>query len=222
MLLLITLIVIHESELDVPFLRKIGLRDPLYKPDWSLYAWDDCLKKMDYDAEIVFFGDSITRESDFRTFFPDKTIVNLGLVGDTLTGMLNRVSMISSVFPEKIFLLGGINELKDDNFDACVANYEMLVDKIQAAVPDAALYIQSVLPISSLREYTICHNTTIQQFNLSIQKLAKEKNCQYINLFDLFYSNGELSSDYSNDGLHINDEAYRLWAGIIEEYVKAE
>lgn len=68
---------------------------------------------MDYDADIVFFGDSITRGDQWRDAFPEETVVNLGRSGASVIGMTNRVDMIASVKPEKVFLIGEINSLTD-------------------------------------------------------------------------------------------------------------
>ena len=197
----------------------LGLKERKQKTNWALIAWENCLNKLNFKADIVFFGDSITRGSNFGKFF-DKKIVNLGLAGDTLDGMLKRVSLIKAVSPEKLFVLGGINGLKDININVCEEKYEKLLKEIRQEVPKTQIYVLSVLPISSKQEITLlCHNTAIEKFNERIEKLSKSYDAKYINLFQLFSENGKINPDLTVDGIHINEKGYSVWADAIKEYV---
>ena len=44
--------------------------------DYAVSAWKSCLSRMNYDCDVVFFGDSITRGADFREFFNGVEICN--------------------------------------------------------------------------------------------------------------------------------------------------
>ena len=70
-----------------------------------------------FGCDALFFGDSITADSNFETFFPDLRIVNLGVYGDTLEDLLARVPSVRALRPARIFLLGGINCLREDSFE---------------------------------------------------------------------------------------------------------
>lgn len=111
--------------------------------------------------------------------------------------MKQRIISVSSVNPEKVFVLGGINGLSDAN-------------------------IQSVLPISKAKELGVCHNTTIQQFNQGIKTLAEERNMIYIDLYSLYEVNGEMNPDLTRDGVHIWPEAYESWANTIKQYIERD
>lgn len=88
---------------------KFGIKK--WRPDLSyicaVNGWRNCLEQMDVNADIVFFGDSITRNFDFRRYFPGYIILNLGIGGDNILSMSERTNMISSVHPIKIFIMGG-------------------------------------------------------------------------------------------------------------------
>lgn len=103
--------------------------------NYTAQSWEKSLKSMDYDCDIVFFGDSLTAGGDFARYFDQVKICNLGLSGDTLDGMKKRVSMIESVKPEKIFIMGGINSLLDNNVDMTVKSYSELLDMIRESFP---------------------------------------------------------------------------------------
>lgn len=72
---------------------------------WALFSWNSCLKNLNIHADIAFFGDSLTRGGDFQNYFKDLKTVNLGFSGDTLRGMSDRIDMLKSVMPKKIFFM---------------------------------------------------------------------------------------------------------------------
>lgn len=188
---------------------------------YTMEAWRDSLQKMHHDADVVFFGDSITAYSDFQEYFDGEgvDIVELGLYGDNLENMDERVEMITYVSPEKIFLLGGINELRDNNLDKTVEHYEALLDHIQSACPNAELYIQSVLPVSDEKSKDYASNETIVAFNEEIKKIAEQRGLTYIDLYSLLEKDGYINPSYTTDGLHISDAGYTIWGEAIRDYV---
>lgn len=204
-------------------LIKLGMKKQesyVYQFDSKTVAgWDRCLSQLDIDADVVFFGDSITHRSDFTVYFPDKRICNFGIGSDTLAGMNNRIEMIKNVRPEKVFVLGGINSLKNDNFDATYNEYELLINNMIGSL-DSEIYIISVLPISRDSEKNGCSNETIIRFNEKIKALAKEKGLIYVDLATQYLLDGAMNPAYTNDGVHLTKEAYDIWASAIKEYVE--
>lgn len=201
-------------------LVKLGLQEPVPKTNHAVLAWENCLEKMDHDADVVFFGDSITYESNFQ--HPGLKIVNLGYSGDTLVGMAARIPMVQAVSPEKVFLLGGINGLTDANLSQSAQQYEALLDQLQAALPDAQIYIQSVLPVSKEKETSltnICHNETIVAFNKLLEEMAARRGHVYIDIHSLYCRNGELDPQLTYDGLHLQKHAYEQWEAAVKPYL---
>jgi len=204
----------------VRLLQRMGLREPEAKVNYAVIAWENCLVQMNYDADIAFLGDSITRGGDFGQYFSDYKIANLGYSGDSLEGMYDRTGMVTAVKPEKIFLMGGINGLKDGNVSQSYASYERLVHCLQEELPEAQIYIQSVLPIARERERTVCENTTIVELNQKLKQLAEKTGVVYIDLHELYVLNGELNPNYGKDGIHLKKESYILWYEAIEQYAE--
>ena len=191
--------------------------------DYSVLAWNNCLNSIEYDCDVVFFGDSITSGCDFNQYFDGVRICNLGLAGDTIFEMKKRVSAIEAVHPEKIFILCGINSLLDNNVDMTVKSYTELLEMIAEKVPEARIYIQSVLPIASYKESTwygggICKNNTIRLFNKRLFQLAEEKDIVFINLYEVYEKNNELNPEYTEDGVHIYGQ-YEPWIEAIKKYI---
>jgi len=213
------LVLFFHGEYDTKILVKLGIKEPEVKTNWAVKGWNNMLEKMDYDADIVFFGDSITSGSDFRAYFPNEKIVVSGYPGDSLIGMKERVAGIAAVVPEKVFVLGGINGLKDGKVEQSVSLYRQLLVELKDSLPDTEIYIQSVLPISKEKETTVCQNSTIMAFNNRLAQLAEENKMTYVDLYSAYEWNGEMNPNHTRDGVHLKTEAYACWASIIAEYI---
>lgn len=186
----------------------------------AVEAWATCLDQLDVDADVVFFGDSITRRGNFADYFPGKTVCNLGLGTDTIVGMTERSGMLSLVSPEKVFLLGGINSLRDNTFDNSVAEYDMLLATVSESC-SAQVFVISVLPISAdSSSKNGCHPDTILRFNSSIQVLAEKYGFRYIDLHSfLSDQDGYILPEYTTDGVHLTKNAYDVWIDIINPFI---
>ena len=175
-----------------------------------------------YGCDAVFFGDSITADSNFDELFPELLTVNLGVYGDTLEDLLRRVPEVRAEHPARIFLLGGINCLGENRFALCVTEYAELLDALRAACPDAEIIVQSVLPVSrDLADPAILTNDTIRRFTGEIEQLAARRGCAYVDLWPAYEKNGELDPTLTRDGLHLNFTAYGPWANQIAPYLPA-
>ena len=200
-------------------LAKIGVHVTGVSTNWTLFSWSSMIEKLDYRPDIVFFGDSITRGSDFRFFFPSKKIVNLGCSGDTVDGLRERIPMVCALAPQKVFVLVGINGLKKKSRKEQARKYEEMLTQLKAAVPSATLYVQGLLPISRSKEKSICPNATIRLFNDTLRALAKKHECTFIELYDLYEKEGELNPTLTVDGIHLRENAYDRWAGAIRPFI---
>ncbi len=222
LLLIAFLVLFFHAGYHTKILVKLGLAEPASAPNYALVAWENCLRKLNYDADVVFLGDSLTRASHFSAAFPECKIVNLGYTGDSLEGMKDRISMVQAVKPEKIFVMGGINGLKDTKWEQSLVEYNELITELKKAMPEAQIYIQSVLPIADYKESSICSNSTIVTFNAELQKTAQEQGLIYIDLYALYEQDGQLNPALTTDGLHLLPEAYSLWADAIAPFLVQE
>lgn len=198
---------------------KLGLISPRATTNWTAISWESSLRQLGLEADVVFFGDSITRGGDFQRAFPQYSIVNLGSTGDTLWGMRRRIGMIKAVNPNKIFFLGGINGLTRFNLSKCAKQYEALVQELTSAFPNTEIYLQSVLPVVNRNKRHTCSNKTIHIFNEAIKSIAEANSLVYIDLNTLYLLDGQLNPDFTTDGLHLKPDAYDLWIKAIEQFL---
>lgn len=189
-------------------------------PDyWALYGWTNTLNKLRIEADIAFFGNSITADSDFQSEFPDKKIVNLGYPGDNIKGMLRRIPMLSAVNPKKIFIMAGTNDLVHVSLEEYTSRYKCLIKAIKDSNPQSSIYIESVLPSNhKLSDYA--PNKKIQQANAILHDIANTFDCTFIDLYNLYVDNdNELIIDLTKDGVHLLPESYKIWSESIKNYI---
>lgn len=172
-------------------------------------SWNTCIRQLNYDADIVFFGDSHIEENDWQQVFPDKRVVNLGYVGEDTRGMLRRVDAAASLNPEVVVLMAGINGLKNQTLEEFEDRYVALLDSLQSAMPRVDLIVTSLLPISLGSSF--CSNEKIVQANVVLSQLCSQRHLCYMNIYDLYAEDGCLPDWYSNDGLHLTRAAYQIW-----------
>lgn len=176
---------------------------------------------------IIFIGDSITRQVDWAEIFNNNKIVNRSIGGTSFTQMNKVVDIILEPNPRKIFVMLGINSLKNNmSSQDFIDNYTQLLEKIKTNSPNTQVYIQSVLPINQkigkvvLGEKMLnTDNDEIKEVNFQLQQLAKKFNYTFINLYTLFIKNGSLPKIYSFDGLHLSGDGYLLWKEAIQEHI---
>ena len=94
-----------------------------------------------------------------------------------------------------------------------------MLNAVLDAVPDAQIYIESILPISLEKEKECADNSVITAFNQRLESLALEKNLTYIDLYSLYVLNGEINPELTKDGVHLQPSAYEYWFSEIQKYV---
>ena len=202
---------------------RMGLKeqDPQARGDyWCNRGWTNTLKKLGFDADVVFFGNSITCGGNFQDYFPNTKTCNLGYPGDNMDGMMLRIGQVEAVHPEKVFVMAGINGLQYQTEEVFESKYQRMVDSIKSAVPEAEVYLQSILPVNHgmTNVYASCYK--IQKANEKIAEIAARSNCVYVDLWSLYEKDGEMPKELTRDGVHLFPEAYGRWMEEIRKYIE--
>jgi len=168
-------------------------------------------------ADIVMIGDSITDHADWDELFPNISIVNRGISGDTTEGVLLRMASIYSANAKKAFIMIGINDLsKKIPISKILSNYEGIVVRLKqhGILP----YIESVLPVGNTHAYL---NENVVKLNSKLKELSKKENVVFIDLDKVFAQNGMLNPIYSSkDDIHLNGEGYFVWKNSIKKFIE--
>ena len=137
--------------------------------------------------------------------------------------LYDRLHQILPGRPAKLFLLIGVNDVSHDlSTDSIVYRIDQTLTRIQKESPETKVYLQSLLPINeSFNRYKRLTNKTYQipEINARLETLAKEKKITFINLYPLFTEKGTnvLKKELTYDGLHLNDEGYKVWVDAIKK-----
>lgn len=182
-----------------------------------LQAWNNSLRQMNAKADIVFFGDSLTYYGDFASVFPDKVVCNLGLRGDTIQGMIERVEQVLLLQPKQVFLMAGINDVATCSPNLFEEKYSTLIQKLQEIIQGAEITIQSILPVNEIDYSISCTNLQIIKCNTIIERIAEGKKLHYFDLYSLYTTNDNvLPKNKTIDGIHLFPDAYMLWYDILK------
>lgn len=176
-------------------------------------------------GQIVFFGNSITQGGKWDTYFPKQKPANRGISGDNTDGMLSRMHEVIAAQPAKLFLMAGINDISLQRDNATVIRQmRLLLRQVKAGSPDTKIYLQSALPLNAEKlKYSRLKGKEIQieNYNTLLKNLCNEFDITYVDVYSqLLEKPLTLKAEYTQDGLHINAEAYAVWVKLIKEYVE--
>lgn len=164
-------------------------------------------------ADIIMLGDSITFGINWNELF-NKPIINRGIGGDTTTGFLFRIEQVIKLKPKKVFIMGGINDIRRyKEVPYIFSNYKKIITILRKnnIIP----YVQSTL-LTNDHNY----NSKVIELNILLKKYCETNNIQFIDLNKELSKNTLLLEQYTIDGIHLNADGYKVWRELIEDYIK--
>lgn len=170
----------------------------------------------DRKVDVIFFGNSITERGPWHELFPKYKIANRGIGGDNTYGMKARVADVVGAKPKKVFLMMGINDIgRGLPVDSILKNYQEIVQIIKKQSPKTKIYIQSTLPLNESKikyEYLKNREQAIRDLNKGIKLIAQNEKLDFVDVKEILADDYILKSHLTSDGIHINTDAYLLWA----------
>lgn len=176
-----------------------------------LQAWTNTLKQINAKADIVFYGDSLIYYGDFASLFPNKVVCNLGLRGDTIQGLINRVEQVVILKPQVLFIMAGINDIASLTTEEFREVYTRLINEIKLIIPETKILIISILPVNNSRFIISCTNEQVIECNKVVSRIAFENKIPFLDLHSLYVENGELPCELTKDGIHLKTNGYKRW-----------
>ena len=201
----------------------------IYHDDWGKNNYNKLLSQFNSsplnNRDIIFLGNSITAEGkDWSARLDNSIIRNRGIGGDTTDGVIARLGEIIASNPTAVFLLIGINDLYNNTIEKPSVSYIAdniinIAKKIKYNSSNTKVYIQTLLPISKKKSYKYydLYNQSIKRINKIIIENQQKGLYSVIDLHSLFVDNkGQLRSDLTYDGLHLNEQGYLVWSNFIK------
>lgn len=190
-------------------------------------------------ADAVFIGDSRTdglhlysgiRGADFLSY---KGLTIFGVVSDqpviqTDSGQTGVLTALAQEEYAKVYVSLGLNELGYNYDEGWRETYNALVDELKDLQPQADIYLQAVIPVSTevckaTHQASYVNNEQIAVYNDIIQAIAEEQQVYFLNVSEaLVDETGELPADASSDGIHFHAEGYRVWYDYLKTHTVEE
>lgn len=176
-------------------------------------------------GQIVFTGSSL------MDFFPvnellqslqlDYCVYNRGVTGFVSSQLLDNIdTMILDLRPSKLFINIGTNDIGRGIENELWGNYETIINKVRACVPDCKIYIMAYYPCNNADDFGLSEEAYAKRFatrtpkslieaNKRLEQMAERFNCQYINVNDgIEDERGLLKKEYCIDGVHLYADGY--------------
>lgn len=178
-------------------------------------------------GQIVLFGDSITElfKVEWLDGCSDLKVYNRGISGDTSDRLLERLEdNLLNIAPSKVFLLIGVNDLSRGAEPGLIlAAIQMIISVIRIVLPETEVILECVYPVhleGTQFNQTYDVSTGVRKLNILLKNFAQENNIPCIDLTEeLQDEHGYLDSRYTYDGLHPNEEGYKIVTKALTAYL---
>ena len=163
--------------------------------------------------DLLFVGDSLIEFHSWQAAFPAHRVENRGRAGETVAELLARARRLTArrPAPDWLLLMSGTNDLIREEYDFLPA-YEVLLDHLRSAFPSTRIAVNSLLPI----RLPWLAPSAVPRMNRELAALAARKEALSIDAYARFLDSGApLESLLLEDGVHLREAGYRLWAEAI-------
>jgi len=165
-------------------------------------------------VNIVMLGNSITAGGNWTELMARNDIVNQGISGDTIGGMLSRLQSIINLYPRLCFIMGGINDITMQiSVTEIYYQYKKMVLalKLNNIIP----VIQSTLYVSKNLSVAPIINSKVKALNDRLMSFSQKNNIYYLDVNVVLSTNESLMHRNTHDGVHLSSEGYKSWKQII-------
>ena len=179
------------------------------------------------DDNCLFVGDFHTDDLDLEKL--DLPYVKVSdkkyETKDILDNMNEKIYQYN---PSLVVIELGINDLSEEQSIDDINNHmEKIIDGIKENRPYAKIYIESVYPINrDVEDYDedilsdVFDNDDIFELNTKLEKLAKKKNVNYLNVYEKIGEKKQLKGEYTDDGVHLNKKGYNEVFSLVKKNIQ--
>lgn len=186
----------------------------------------------DYFSDAVFIGDSRTvgmyeygELEDISTFYASTGLTVYKIFDSAIVevpGQKKKITVEEALQQNsfsKIYLMIGINEM--GTVETFVEKYKEVVAHLQELQPDAILYIQGIMKVTTERsnQGDYINNEGIEARNEELEKLADNQKIFYLDVNPLICDEtGGLTESYTFDGVHLKAQYIEIWKDYLKQH----
>jgi lysophospholipase L1-like esterase len=213
---------------------------PTPKLEEDFYDWYErhdakCRETAGRNHDLIFIGDSITHlfegdpnvpnrgERVWKEYYGTRQAMNLGFGWDRTQNVLWRLAHgeFTGQIPRLIVLLIGSNNLTGTehaptNTPAEIAEgIRAVCEQLLAASPKSRILLMGIFPRGAANDPL---RTSVRELNDRLKPYAsRHSSICFADIGQSFLSaDGSIPLDIMNDGLHLTEKGYRIWAEAIE------
>jgi lysophospholipase L1-like esterase len=171
-------------------------------------------------VRVVFLGDSIMDYWGSRsgTWFSNSGWINRGIGGQATAQLLQRIqSDAINLHPQAIALEGASNDMRSGFSPEAIRDNLLSMGKL-AQAHHIAVFVASMIPVCDCYSSLTGLRTVrrIDYFNTLLRQMCRERYWTFIDLNKpLRDKKGLMRKELTTDGVHPNDEGYRILAPVV-------
>lgn len=191
----------------------------------------------DYFADAVFIGDSRTVGmfeygglEEISTFYASSGLTIYKLLDAEIVkvpGQKKKITVEEALQENtfaKVYLMIGINEMGTGTVETFTERYAEVVTCLQELQPDAVIYIQGIMKVSTERSSKgdYITNEGIEARNAELAKLADNEKIFYLDVNPLLCDEtGGMVASYTFDGVHLKAKYIQIWKEFLKTHAIA-
>ena len=188
----------------------------------------------DYFADAVFIGDSRTVGmfeygglENTADFYASTGLTIYKLFDSEIVaveGQKKKISVEQALTLNsyaKIYLMIGINEMGTGTVESFTQAYREAVDHLLELQPDAILYIQGIIKVTTERsgQGDYINNEGIEARNEALSRLADNERIFYLDVNpEICDETGGMEASYTFDGVHLKAQYIDIWKTYLKEH----
>ncbi len=185
---------------------------------------------MDWFSDAVFIGDSRTE----GLLLYSSLKAGLGLTHAGLSVLTARTQADFTVDHRKVtlaqalsggswgkvYLMLGVNEASWMDEGAFYRTYSALIDDLRRLLPDAQIYIQTLIPVTAYRSAAQApNNARLARRSDLLAQLCRERQVYLLDVAAaLSGPDGALPDHLSTDGLHLSRAGHHIWIEYLQTH----
>lgn len=163
----------------------------------------------------ILVGDSLSLWYPSDRLPQNQLWLNQSISGETTRGILNRLADFAPPRAHTIYLLAGVNDLKQGFSDAeILGNLRTIMLRLRYYHPQAQIVVQSILPTQS----PLISNARIVGLNRQLAAIAQQSGVNFLNLHPQFAdAKAHLRPELTTDGIHLTALGYATWQNALQQ-----